>query len=418
MNSVGKKSKSALFVIPWVPFPLHSGGAIRAFQLARQLLREFSLEILIPAEDGCSGTDLADALSHYEHSIKVTCVPYRSHRRGWIRRVADKLVTLGESRSFSEPVNSLAIALRSAVASSLMSAKPDLVLITELESMLCGRLARKRVPDVPVIVDMHNVNYCLQNRINGVTVGPTKGSADSDRIYRKESQLYRWANYSFACSSEDRDLLQAANGGRLPGFVVPNGVDTSASAFVSHVHHSCLTRLIFCASLTTEANIGGLLWFYELVWPKIRQAIPDVKLLVVGNDPGNQRLNHLRQDPSLKFTGRVAALAPYYRDAGVAICPVQIGSGTRLKILEAMSFGNPIVSTSVGCEGIKLTDGEHLVIEDLPEKFASSVLRLIQQPEEYSRVSANARRLVEQSYDWNVIGTSMLQHIRSILCVQ
>jgi glycosyltransferase involved in cell wall biosynthesis len=408
------KAKQAVFVIPWIPYPLHSGGALRAFHLARLLLRKFDLEIIIPAAEPSLGEAILNAFGQQNHEVKVTCVAYQTQRRGLIRRAVDKLVTVRDTGSLLEPVNSLSMAFRSTLKDRLLSRTADLIVLTELESMLCGRLAKKLLPDVPIVVDMHNVNHRLLQRMTGVDTRQSIDSKDSHRVFKKESQLHQWADYCFACSSEDLNLLQSANQNRLPGFVVPNGVDTKNCPY-QQGHQSALSKnLVFCGSLTTEANIGGLIWFYDHVWPQIKHAEPESSLLVVGNDPGDPRLRPLRNDSTLRFTGRVAELAASYANAGVSICPVLIGSGTRLKILEAMSYGNPVVSTSIGCEGLNALDNEHILVRDSPDRFASGILELMQKPDEFSRISMNARSFVEAHYDWDVIGTAMHEHLADI----
>lgn len=405
---------SVLFVIPWIPYPLHSGGALRAFHLASQLSRQFDTEIVIPAGIESVATDLQNAIGPRNHQVTVTTVEYRTPQNGFLQRITHKLLTVRDARSFSEPVNSLSMAFRAHVKNRLLHNRPDLIVLTELESMSCGHLARRLAPRTPIVVDMHNVNHRLSQRLKGADAGQDRNEKDILRLFRKESQLYRWADYCFACSLEDLQLLQTANDKRLPGFVVPNGVDTKACTYLKDDNQPVSKKLIFCASLTTEANIGGIIWFHQNVWPKIRHAEPESTLAVVGNDPGDARLAPLREDSSLHFTGRVNDLAPYYADAGVSICPILVGSGTRLKILEAMSFGNPVVSTSIGCEGLDAVNDEHILVSDSPDQFSTSILRLMRQPKEFRRISTNARRYVEIRYDWDVIGTEIRNNLARI----
>jgi glycosyltransferase involved in cell wall biosynthesis len=406
---------SVLFVIPWIPYPLHSGGALRAFHLASQLSRQFDTEIVIPEGTESVATDLQNAIGPRNHQVTITTVEYRTPHNGFLQRITNKLLTIRDTRSFSEPVNSLSMAFRAHVKNRLLHNRPDLIVLTELESMSCGHLARRLAPRTPIVVDMHNVNHRLSQRLKGADAGKDRNEKDILRLFRKESQLYRWADYCFACSPEDLRLLQSANLDRLSGFVVPNGVDTKACTYLKDDIQPVSKKLIFCASLTTEANLGGIIWFHQNVWPKVRHAEPESTLAVVGNDPGDARLAPLRDDSSLCFTGRVHDLAPYYADAGVSICPILVGSGTRLKIMEAMSFGNPVVSTSIGCEGIDAADNEQLLIRDSPEQFAAGILSLLRNPFEFRRLSANARAFVQATYDWNVIGENMSRDLASTI---
>jgi glycosyltransferase involved in cell wall biosynthesis len=263
---------------------------------------------------------------------------------------------------------------------------------------------------------MHNVNHRLAQRVRDRHQATRSEKNHGMDLQAKESRLHQWADYCFACSDDDLDVLLSYNLNRLKGFVVPNGVDTDLCRYQkADEKGKNLGNLLFCASLTTEANIGGLLWFHEKVWPLLQQTDSSLSLTVVGNDPGDSRLDSLRRDRSLNFTGRVDSLEAWYAKAGVAICPILAGSGTRLKILEAMSFGNPVVSTAIGCEGLQALDNHHLLVRDTPEAFCNGIQELLSRPGQFQDLSLNAREFVCSRYDWNVIGSRLSEIIHRIL---
>jgi glycosyltransferase involved in cell wall biosynthesis len=122
----------------------------------------------------------------------------------------------------------------------------------------------------------------------------------------------------------------------------------------------------------------------------------------------------LASSEAVIVTGAVENPVPYYQRSRVCVVPLRAGGGTRLKILEAMAFGRPVVTTSIGCEGLDVVDGEHLLIGDTAEAFAENVISLLRHPELSERMAGSARRLVEKSYDWSVIAPKLLQVYRAV----
>jgi glycosyltransferase involved in cell wall biosynthesis len=136
-------------------------------------------------------------------------------------------------------------------------------------------------------------------------------------------------------------------------------------------------------------------------------------LTIIGQGMDQGCFEQMRADPSVHFAGFVEDVVPWYHRSGVSVVPLRVGSGTRLKILEAMSTGNPVVSTHRGAEGIEATSGENILIADDPMKFAEAVLRLRSAPEEFEKIRKKARTLVQRKYDWRVIGRRLSQAIHS-----
>jgi len=200
----------------------------------------------------------------------------------------------------------------------------------------------------------------------------------------------------------------------LPGFTIPNGVDTDAKPFDYNPLKHSKKEILFCGSLDYYPNEEGLIWFYEHVFPLIKKAIPEAVLTLVGASAKNERNQKLWDDHSVHAYGSVADLQPFYYAGGVCIAPLLSGSGTRLKILEAMSFGNPVVSTSVGAKGIEAEDGIHILIATDSKDFANQVLALMKNKALFDKTRQNARQLVSSVYDWKVIGCSMDEQIKSV----
>jgi glycosyltransferase involved in cell wall biosynthesis len=206
-----------------------------------------------------------------------------------------------------------------------------------------------------------------------------------------------------AVSEADRQLLMAANP-RLRIDIVPNGVDTQL--FQPLEVEETQRALILIGTMSYPPCADAAIYFYKQILPRIRSALGRIDLWVVGTDPSPE-VSALDGD-GIHVTGRVSDVVPYYKRSAVSIVPLRAGGGTRLKILEAMALGRPVVSTSIGCEGLDAVDGEHLLIADSPKKFSDSVIRLLTDWGFYKRICASARQLVVNRYDWEAVTKRLL----------
>lgn len=207
---------------------------------------------------------------------------------------------------------------------------------------------------------------------------------------------------SVVMSEKERELLLAINP-RLNVEVVPNGVDTKALQPLPDVD---APAILFVGSMGYLPNTDGLLWFHEAIWPLIQREMPETHLWVVGNAPP-PAVEALAGD-DITVTGRVPEVVPYYGRCPVTVVPLRTGGGTRLKILESMALGRPVVSTTVGAEGIGAIDGEQLYLADTPELFARRTVELLRAPQRRAAMAAAARTFVEQRFDWDPIAAKQM----------
>jgi polysaccharide biosynthesis protein PslH len=183
--------------------------------------------------------------------------------------------------------------------------------------------------------------------------------------------------------------------------VVPNGVDCDRNR--PGLAPGEPQRLVYNGALTYQANYDAVKYFLAEIYPLIRKAQPDVTLAVTGSTQG-VNLADLALSDGVKLTGYLDDVRPVVAGSRVCVVPLQEGGGTRLKILEAMALGTPIVSTSKGAEGIEARHGEHLLLADDAASFAECTLSLLRDTDLRQRLAVNARRLVEERYDWTRIG--------------
>jgi glycosyltransferase involved in cell wall biosynthesis len=220
-----------------------------------------------------------------------------------------------------------------------------------------------------------------------------------ERERTKARRLEQWAVASYdqviAVSEDDARLL----GNRAE--VVPNGVDTQ------HFRRSHLPinhRIVLTGAFYTSPNIDGAEWFAGQVLPKVQERVPDAILELVGRDPVPRVLD-LGTIPGVRVYPNVREIVPYVEAARLAVVPLRIGTGTRLKALEGLAAGRPVVGTTTGLEGLGLDSGVHALIADDAESFADAVSRVLTDDDLATRLAAAGRALVEERYSWETIGS-------------
>lgn len=258
-----------------------------------------------------------------------------------------------------------------------------------------------RVPGTRKVLDAHNALWLLYRRLEETMgAGPKKWLLNRDwRLLKKyEGRLCREFDAVLAVSEEDKAALEEAAGQALDITVIPIAVDTDEVGQVSRQPDA--NHILHIGTMFWPPNVDGILWFINEIYPLIRAERADVIFDVVGARPPEAILNLAGNGSGINVTGYVEDPAPYLQQAGAMIVPLRAGGGMRVKILNALAQGLPIVSTSLGCEGIAVTHERDILIADHPEEFAAAVLRLIENPELGRQLGNSGRRLAEQKYDY------------------
>jgi len=257
------------------------------------------------------------------------------------------------------------------------------------------------------ILDFHNVVFDQLDRLFRIERRPVTKA----RVAIHRAMMRRWEPHyaerfdrCIAVSDVDRQLLIRANP-RLQVDVVPNGVDSQIYRPLGDGNTS--PDLLFIGTMSYSPCADAAVYFCREVLPRIWRAMDNVELWIVGRDPPPEvmRLSGDR----VHVTGRVADVVPYYARTKVCVVPLRAGGGTRLKILEAMALGRPVVSTTMGCEGLDVVNGRHILIADSPETLAEMTLRLLTDRALCRRLTTNARELVVTHYDWDLIANRLMQ---------
>lgn len=187
--------------------------------------------------------------------------------------------------------------------------------------------------------------------------------------------------------------------------VIPNGVDTSYFYPMAPV---ATRSLVFAGRLDQYSNRDAILHFVRETWPGIKQRFPDAVFDILGGNPPAELRALAEHDPALRVHGFVPDVRPYFEQAAVAVCPIRDGGGTRVKILDNLAMAKPIVSTTIGTEGIDIVPDRDLLIADDPASFIDAISRLFEDDALRRTLSTNARRLAEQRYSWEIIVSKLL----------
>jgi len=268
------------------------------------------------------------------------------------------------------------------------------------DHVVCDFLAA--APNVPGIeraaLFQHNIETIIWERLRDTAANPLRQLVfryEAARMLAYERSICRAAGHVIAVSEEDADRMRARFGiSRISA--VPTGVDINFFAPPSDC--SAATDLVFVGSMNWIPNIDGVSYFSQQIMPLILTRKPDCRVAIVGRTPPTS-ITRLAQ-PNLLVTGSVPDIRPYLWASKVCIVPLRIGGGTRLKIYEAMAARIPVVSTSVGAEGLPVCDGENIILADEPRQFAEACLDLLADSDKRRRLAGRAWDLVASRHSW------------------
>jgi glycosyltransferase involved in cell wall biosynthesis len=188
---------------------------------------------------------------------------------------------------------------------------------------------------------------------------------------------------------------------RVALWTVPNGIDADYYDSLL-VPRKDSEAIILCGGLSVYRNRLAALWFSRNVFPAVRREVPGAEFWIVGADP-SQEIRDLAEIPGIHVTGTVEDVRPYYGRAAVSVAPYHYGEGTKLKVLEAMAAGVPVVSTTIGCQGIDVADGEHVLIADSEREFGMRVTALLRDERMRAKLARAARQRIDEKYTWKKI---------------
>ncbi|MEI2689499.1 MAG: glycosyltransferase family 4 protein [Anaerolineae bacterium] len=395
-----------LFLSTWFPHPPDNGSKLRVYHLLRGLAERHEVTLLSFAF-ATARPDAPGELDAWCRAVRTVPIdPYEANRAGTLHTFLSP-----------RPVASRPIAAMSRLAAETLAARPFDAVIASTGMTIDYALAAP--PGVVRVLEEHNA----MTRWAWEDYRQATGALSRARRWLswRKNRWYETRTFSrfdllTMVSEADRQATADALGRRGPRVeVVPNGVDCAHNR--PGLARPRPAALVFNGSLTYSANYDAMRWFLAEVWPRIRAQIPEATLAITGSTAGVD-LAGLALDDRVTLLGFVEDVRIPVAEAAVAVAPIRQGGGTRLKILEAMALGTPVVATSKGAEGHDVIDGQHLLLADDPQPFAAAVLRLLADDALAARLRRNARQLVEQRYDWHTIGRRFLALVEETVQAQ
>jgi sugar transferase (PEP-CTERM/EpsH1 system associated) len=262
---------------------------------------------------------------------------------------------------------------------------------------------RNRFGTILTFIDILASQYDRTRRLEPKWTRKLRLTVHSLMMRRWEPRYAGRFDRCIAVSEVERRYLLEKNPG-LEVDVVPNGVDTELLRPLPEVDSP--PAAVFVGNMDYRPNVDAAAFFCRDILPRLRRRVPELEFWIVGLNP-RAEVKRLEGN-GVHVTGRVEDVCPFYQRSTVSVVPLRAGSGTRLKILEAMALGRPVVSTSIGCEGLDVSDGQHLLVADTPEEFAEKTRRLLTEPALRRTIKEKARELVTERFDWNAIARDLM----------
>jgi sugar transferase (PEP-CTERM/EpsH1 system associated) len=380
-----------LFVSKRFPFPADGGGKIRTAKLVEHLSRDFDVTLVCNVEHPVDDPYLSQARRLCAEFVPV---PWKEPTKYGVRFYADVLRYLASrhpvsvARDYSPPFAARVHALAA-------EGRFDVLVCDFVQPSINLR----RVTGLPILLFQHNVEAVIFARHAETERNPLRRVFWRSQ-WRKMERFERAACRRFAgvVAVSERDRAVFEGFGAQRAFAIPTAVD--ADYFRPGTTPTNARELVFTGSMDWLPNEDAIVFFADEILPRIVARVPDVTLAVVGRNPSPRLRRHVEGRPAIRITGRVDDIRPHVERAAVYVVPLRIGGGTRIKLYEAMAMGKPIVSTTVGAEGLPVRDGENVVLADTPDAFAAAVVRLLRDGDGRERLGQAARNFVEAHCSW------------------
>lgn len=396
-----------LILTPELPYPPEQGASLRNLYILMGLARRHDVSLFSASRtSGEVGVKDDSPLNELCRTIHVIHAPERSRSSRMLRLFARKTPDIAHQFQDVAYENALVKNLRSGGRGDEAPAHYDFVQIEGLELAHAIPIIRRHSPMTRIVYDAHNAETELQRRalrtdLSSLRRWPAAAYShiQARRLNRYEAWACQSADWVTTVSESDAKYLSKYNNAQsisvIPNCIDVENYDESAETYVKEYD------LLYTGKMDYRPNVDAVLWFANEIWPRIVDKRPATTWGIVGQKP-HTRLEWLRSSPGVTVTGYVERVQPYLAGAKVVVLPLRMGSGTRLKLLEALASSKAVVSTTLGAEGFPGIGSESIVIEDEPERFANSVLSLLDNQNKRTHLGSAGRRYAEQ-YDWRRI---------------
>jgi glycosyltransferase involved in cell wall biosynthesis len=385
-----------LFLSQVLPFPLDAGPKMRSYFVLRQIAQQHEVTLLTFVRETDRPEDIAHLAEfcHAVHTVPMQRSPWRD------------LKFLGQSLLTRQPfliIRDQIPAMRAKIRQLVKSEKIDIIHADQLWMAQYALIAKKESPQAKLILDQHNAVYLIPRRLAEADSNPLKRlflAREASLLAIYEPEVCARFDHVVWVTAEDRQAVAAlphsSPNGPTPSTVIPICANPAQVKPVERVVNS--GRITFLGGLHWPPNAQGILWFAHHVLPRVRAEIPGAVLTVIGKNPPAGL-----EGEGIEVTGYVVDPLPYLAETTAFIVPLHAGGGMRVKILDAWSWGLPIISTTIGAEGIEISPNEDILVADTAADFAQAVIRVLRDSTLAQRLGENGRQTVETKYNWQRI---------------
>ena len=389
-----------LVIYPYIPFPVDRGAYQRTYHLLRALAAENEVDLIALSEGG----ERLDQQAHFESFCnQVTLVPFT--HPDW-HSLANRLMHALPTtiRHWTLPH------LGQVIDQALEATHYDLVHVCDI---VMAQYFMVKHRDMPLSIDRSRVDlqFQLAKRETMGRGGLKQRVLDSENLFklrRFERAVARRAQMHVVCGPDDETFTRAEISKTVPVTVVANGVDLDYFAPVPDSPRAEAPTVLFCGAMDYVPNVDALRWFFGGMHQALLAAMPDLQVLIVGKSPVAE-VEAYASRQGVTVTGSVPDVRPYYRQSWLQIVPLRIGGGTRLKIVESMAIGTPVVSTTIGAQGLDLVHGKDILLADTAEDFVEQTLRGLRDVALRDALRVEGMAVVNQRLSWPMLGRQLCE---------
>ncbi len=391
--------KKILFLTPTLPYPPVSGGVIKSNKLVEFLSMRYTLSVacFLKNEDPDFQDEFLQQITLHAFHAETLNVP-RNIKNLIISNLQGIPLNLyrNKSASFDKKIRQI---------------------IHDYDIVFCDHYVMfQYIPKDfkgKIILHQHNCEYLIWLRYANIEKSIFKKLAlynQAMRIRQYETAICRAADRILAAPNDTEELVKI--GAQRKKFLETYHLGDDHLLQLDNIpFEETQPILLYIGTLSWEANIDGLLWFYEQIWPLVCRQHPEIQWHIAGKHPDPRLQEMAQQDPRITLAGFVEDLEPYFRQSRVFITPLRFGSGIKVKVVNALYRGIPCVTTSIGTEGLKVNDGEEIFCKDDPQEYTDAIHELLTQKEKWTNMQAKARAVAQQYYTWDYVLENVVKAI-------
>ncbi len=382
-----------LFLSQVLPYPLDAGPKVRSYYVLRHLARRHPVTLLTFIRQTDQPADIGHLCNFCQ---AVHTVPMRRSRLTDLKFLTHSLFTGQPFLIARDYVPAMVTKINQLLTENSF----DAIHADQLWMAQYARAASAAQPRAKLVLDQHNAVHLIPRRLAADTTNPLKRlilRREARVMARYEAKICRQFDHTVWVTALDRQAVDSlpaeASSRQAASTVIPICTDPPAVQPFSGADGR--RRITFLGGLHWPPNAEGILWFAQAIFPQIVAACPNTALTVIGQRPPAGLAG-----PGVEITGYVSDLTPYLAETAVFLVPLRAGGGMRVKILDAWSWGLPVVSTTIGAEGIETRHGENILIADTPAEFAQAVIQVLENPALAGRLRQGGRQTVTEKYNW------------------